>query len=115
MKMISYEWKGVEYLFYVGRNKYDNWDLIDNSKPWDVWFHVENAPSCHVILEMDDVDKWRNIPRAVLKRGAGLCKEHSSSKSIAQCPVIYTTVDKLVKGREVGSVNVSGDVKRLVL
>ena len=116
MKIVSFEWKGVEYLFYVGRDRYDNWDLIDNSRPWDIWFHLENEPSSHVILETDlDKGGIKNIPRAVIKRGAGLCKEHSSSKHEANCPVIYTTVDKLEKGREVGSVNISGDVKRLVL
>jgi predicted ribosome quality control (RQC) complex YloA/Tae2 family protein len=117
MKMVSFEWKGVEYLFHIGRDKQDNWNLIESSQPWDIWFHVDGAPSSHVVLEMDDLEGGgiKEIPRPVLKRGAGLCKEHSSSKSVAKCPVIYTTVGKLVKGREVGSVNISGEVKRLVL
>jgi predicted ribosome quality control (RQC) complex YloA/Tae2 family protein len=116
MKMVSFEWKGVEYMFHIGRDRYENWDLIDGSRPCDVWFHVEDAPSSHVVLEMEGLEGGiKSLPRPVLKRGAGLCKEHSSSKSVAQCPVIYTTVDKLVKGREVGSVNIFGDVKRLVL
>jgi predicted ribosome quality control (RQC) complex YloA/Tae2 family protein len=117
MKMVSFEWKGVEYLFHIGRDKQDNWNLIEGSQPWDVWFHVDGAPSSHVVLEMDDLEGGgiKEIPRPVLKRGAGLCKEHSSSKSVAKCPVIYTTVGKLVKGREVGSVNISGEVRRLVL
>ena len=114
--MVSFEWKGVEYLFHVGRDKYDNWNLIDGSKPWDLWFHLENEPSSHVVLEMElEKNGIKNIPRAVIKRGAGLCKEHSSSKSMSNCPIIYTTIDKLVKGREVGSVHISGQVKRLVL
>jgi predicted ribosome quality control (RQC) complex YloA/Tae2 family protein len=115
MKMVSFEWKGVEYLFHIGRDKQDNWDLIDGSKPWDVWFHLEDAPSSHVVLEMENGSGIKNIPRAVLKYGAGLCKAHSSSKSEANCPIIYTTIDKIEKGREVGSVNVSGQVKRLIL
>jgi predicted ribosome quality control (RQC) complex YloA/Tae2 family protein len=103
-------------MFHIGRDKQDNWNLIEGSQPCDVWFHVDGAPSSHVVLEMEEGGGgMKMVPRPVLKRGAGLCKEHSSSKSVTKCPVIYTTVDKLVKGREVGSVNISGEVKRLVL
>jgi len=114
MKTISFEWKMNEYLFQIGRDKFDNWALIDSAEPNDIWFHVEGAPSSHVILQMNEYE-GEDIPRAVLKRGAGLCKEHSSSKSTSKCAVIYTTVDKLKKGRDVGSVTISGEVKKFVI
>lgn len=116
MKTVAFEWKMVEYIFQIGRDRHDNWALIDSAEPWDIWFHVEGAPSSHVVLAMDDyTGDIRQIPMAVLKRGAGLCKEHSSSKSMAKCAVIYTRIENLKKGREVGSVMISGDVKKFVL
>ena len=115
MKIVSFEWKGVEYIFYVGCNRQDNWDLIDGARAWDLWFHLENEPSSHVVLEMEEGSRFGTIPRTVIKHGADLCKQHSSSCSKSKCPVIYTTVDKLVKGRSIGSVNISGDVKRVIL
>jgi len=116
MKTVAFEWKMVEYIFQIGRDRHDNWVLIDSAEPWDIWFHVEGAPSSHVVLAMDDfAGDIRQIPVAVLKRGAGLCKEHSSSKSMAKCAVIYTRIENLKKGREVGSVSISGEVKKIVL
>ena len=115
MKIISFEWKGIEYIFYVGRNSQDNWDLIDGARSSDIWFHLENEPSPHVILEVEEGVRPNTIPRQVIKRGADICKQHSSFKSTANCSIIYTTVDKLIKGRNIGSVNISGDVKRVLL
>jgi hypothetical protein len=116
MKTVAFEWKMAEYIFQIGRDRHDNWALIDSAEPWDIWFHAEGAPSSHVVLAMDDyAGDIRKIPMAVLKRGAGLCKEHSSSKSMAKCSVIYTRIENLKKGREVGSVTISGEVKKFVL
>ena len=116
MKTVAFEWKMVEYIFEIGRDRHDNWALIDSAEPWDIWFHVDGAPSSHVVLKMDVfAGDIRQIPAAVLKRGAGLCKEHSSSKSMAKCAVIYTRIENLKKGREVGSVTILGDVKKIVL
>ena len=116
MKTVVFEWKHEEYTFQIGRDRHDNWALIDSAEPWDIWFHVDGAPSSHVVLAMEDFGgDIRQIPVAVLKRGAGLCKEHSSSKSMAKCAVIYTRVENLKKGRDVGSVTISGDVKKIVL
>lgn len=117
MKTVVFEWKGVEYHFHIGRNQSENWDILDKAHEWDVWFHVSDSPSSHVILtlEREEDSKLREIPRAVLKKGALLCKSHSSSKSTAQCPVIYTAVRRLTKGRAVGSVSISGEYKTIVL
>ena len=110
----TYNWKGVDYSFRVGRNQRENWALIDAAAPGDVWFHLEGVPSGHVILGA--VDNIATLPRQVLKHGAVLCKQKTNKyKSVAKCPVIYTTVSKLTKGQQVGSVLVSGDVGRFVI
>mmetsp|Transcript_823 Transcript_823/g.1282 ORF Transcript_823/g.1282 Transcript_823/m.1282 type:complete len:110 (+) Transcript_823:44-373(+) len=37
---------------YMGKDKYENEDLIRYGHPEDVWFHVDNLSSAHVYLRM---------------------------------------------------------------
>ena len=38
--------------FSVGKNKHDNIDIIRQASPNDIWFHLEEASSCHVIAHL---------------------------------------------------------------
>lgn len=38
---------------YVGKNSIGNDEILKISSPEDLWFHVKNLPSSHVILKMD--------------------------------------------------------------
>ena len=112
---VTFMHEGIEYIIWLGKNKKDNWDLIDNAKSTDVWFHVGgNAPSAHVILETEiPINK---LPRQVIKRCACICKSHSSSKSEKKCPIMYTTIHYVSKTHIVGQVNVdTSHVKELIL
>lgn len=102
MKTILYN-DGTEYTIYIGENKNENWNLIDNAECNDLWFHVENLPSCHVILKCDKNNKKPCIQ--VLKRCAYLCKIHTNSvKSLRKCNITYTRVECLEKTNRVGEV-----------
>jgi predicted ribosome quality control (RQC) complex YloA/Tae2 family protein len=35
--------------FRVGQNAKDNFDIIDHSGPDDIWFHISQQSSCHVV------------------------------------------------------------------
>jgi predicted ribosome quality control (RQC) complex YloA/Tae2 family protein len=41
-----------EYTIYMGKDKYENEDLIKYGLPEDVWFHVDDLSSAHVYLRM---------------------------------------------------------------
>lgn len=41
-------------LIYMGRDKYENEDLIKYGLPTDVWFHVDDMSSAHVYLRLAD-------------------------------------------------------------
>ena len=102
MKSIQFEHKGKQYLIRIGTNKQENWDLLDESSQSDIWFHVDGASSSYVILQT--LETIKDIPREVIKRCACLCKTHSSSKAVAKCPIIYTTVKNVEKTKIVGQV-----------
>ena len=89
-----FNYKTDKYVFIIGRNKEDNCKIIDESSQSDIWFHVENESSCHVILK--NANKLHDIPIQVIKRGAYLCKINSkaakSNKSVIMCVFLLSLI-----------------------
>lgn len=86
----------------IGKNAQNNWDLIDQSKSTDIWFHLENEPSSHVIIDTETDILSRNI----IYRVALECKKKSKFKKLNNISVIYTPIGNIKKGNDVGSVNI---------
>jgi predicted ribosome quality control (RQC) complex YloA/Tae2 family protein len=105
MKIEVYNYECTNYTIIVGKNKNENYEIIDESMDTDVWFHVNNEPSCHVILK--NTNKIRDIPLQVIKRCAYICKINSKAKTQKKCNVIYTQIKNVVKTEHVGKVAVS--------
>lgn len=105
MKEYSYEsvHDNCEYKIRVGENAQENWDLISESEQNDVWFHVENNPSCHVVLYVGDVKKPH---KSVINYCASLCKEGSKKKYSKKVNVIYTEIRNVKKTDKPGSVTI---------
>ncbi|MBD3807114.1 MAG: DUF814 domain-containing protein [Epsilonproteobacteria bacterium] len=61
------------YKVYIGRNKNENKTLLEISKSNDIWMHVKDIPSSHVIIKTDK----QNVPKSVIKNAAELCVEYS--------------------------------------
>jgi len=115
MKIEIFTHESKEYTISIGKNKEENWQLIDASQPNDIWFHVDDQPSCHVILKNSENVKLKDIPRQVLKRAAYLCKTNSAAKTQSKCDVIYTLISQITKTSVVGQVNVAGGTKLISL
>lgn len=49
------------HMLYMGKDKYENEDLIRYGFPEDVWFHVDNLSSAHVYLRMNRGEKVRSV------------------------------------------------------
>ena len=64
-----------DLIFNIGKNAQDNWYLIDHSVAGDIWIHLHNHPSGHVIIE-----KTKEITDEHILYGCELCKEHSKLK-----------------------------------
>jgi len=107
-----------EYLIEVGRNAKENWSLIDKSDDDTLWFHVEDKPSCHVFIKLNVCAKLNvyetlnvNIPHDVIIRGAHLCKLYSKYKNDKKVKIIYTKINNIHKGKDIGSVNIIANKK----
>jgi predicted ribosome quality control (RQC) complex YloA/Tae2 family protein len=70
------------YDIQIGRSAVENTALVSAAKGTDIWFHVHQEPSCHVILKNDD--KIHAIPHKVIKRCAYLCKVNTKEQSKAR-------------------------------
>ncbi len=95
----------------VGTNAKENWNLIDESDSFDLWLHVENYPSGHVIIKEKLIGKQESnasdYPNQIIAIGANYCKSQSKYSHIPKLKIVYTQIGNLKKGKEVGSVHVS--------
>ena len=96
--------------FRVGQNAQDNFDLIDDSSPDDLWFHIDKCASCHVVAIMPkgtEGVKDKKQLRHIATQGAVICKQHSKYKSESNVSVVYTQIQHVIKTPMVGMVNIS--------
>jgi predicted ribosome quality control (RQC) complex YloA/Tae2 family protein len=90
------------YTIYAGKSAKGNDKLLDESSPHDVWFHVADGPSAHIILSNPTDLAINKIPRQVIKRCACICK--ASAKLSAKCNIIYTERANIEKTATLGCV-----------
>lgn len=109
-------------VYKVGMNAKHNFEIIDEANPNDMWFHLHNVSSCHVIaclknftyntlddempnyydFNFDDLEKKQK--QQIIKQGAILCKQYSRLKSENNVEVMYTKIQDVFKTEIEGSV-----------
>ena len=98
-----------EYVIYMGKDKYENEDLIKFAWPSrDIWFHVEDLSSAHVYLRLPaSINDYSEIPEELIQECAQLTKANSiAGCKKASCGINYTWAKNLKKtiGMETGAV-----------
>lgn len=83
-----------DYKVLVGRNSNENQKLLAIAKANDLWMHIRDVPSSHVIIRTDK----QNLPESVIKAAAKLCVDFSV-KNPGDYEVDYTK-RKFVKVQE---------------
>lgn len=109
MKIFVHTIGNVKYTIKVGTNAKENWTLIDNSYPEDLWFHLDEFASAHVVISQD-TNSLEEIfyPNQIIGLGADYCKSNSKNgKNLYKVKIVYTEIKNLKKGKEVGSVYIS--------
>ncbi|OKL60731.1 hypothetical protein UA08_04364 [Talaromyces atroroseus] len=100
---------------YVGKDKFENEDLIKHGLESDVWFHVDNLSSAHVYLRLRDGETWDNIPKEVLEDCAQLTKANSiEGNKKDNITVIYTPWANLLKNASMATGQVSFHNQKMV-
>jgi predicted ribosome quality control (RQC) complex YloA/Tae2 family protein len=109
-------------VYKIGKDAQNNFELIDEADKNDLWFHLKDVSSCHVIaclkniqyttrddelpncydLDFDSLDKKEK--QQIITQGALLCKQFSKLKSTKNVEVIYTKIEDVYKTDIAGSV-----------
>ena len=72
----------------IGRSPSENADLTFKiARPNDLWFHAQNIPGAHVILQRDDRDE---PPSGDIERAASFAAAFSKGKGSSKIPIDYT-------------------------
>jgi len=92
--------------FYIGINDEDNFTAISAGNPVDIWHHVDDDSSCHVIAVVpENVDRKERT--WIAKRGALLVKQHTRKfVSTKNLPVIWTEIQNIEMMEKAGSVRI---------
>jgi predicted ribosome quality control (RQC) complex YloA/Tae2 family protein len=78
-------------VLYVGRDKFENEELIAHGLPCDVWFHVDNMSSAHVYLRLQRGQTIADISKEELEDAAQLTKANSIlGHKASSVTVVYT-------------------------
>ena len=86
-------------LLFMGKDKFENEDLIRYGLPHDVWFHVDKLSSAHVYLRLprgeNDIE---SIDKLTLEACAQLTKANSiAGCKLSECDIKYTPWSNLRK------------------
>lgn len=103
--------KNITYL--IGLDSVGNFSIIDMSASTDLWFHLEDKPSPHVIAKIQDNLSKKELSY-IVKQGAILCKSRSKYKSEKKIPINYTNVGNIKKTSVIGSVDIT-NYKNIIL
>ena len=91
----------------MGKDKFENEELIKYGFPVDIWFHVDNLSSAHVYLRLAEGYTIDTIPKETLEECLQLVKENSiEGCKKERVSIVYTPWENLLKksSMEVGQV-----------
>ena len=66
-----------DYKVLIGRNSKENQALLKLAKANDIWMHIKDIPSSHLIIKTDK----QNIPDSVIQKAGKLCVDFSLRKA----------------------------------
>ena len=86
------------YTIYMGRDKYENEELIRYGWDEDLWFHVDKLSSAHVYLRLPRGDDIGDVPQEIVEECAQLTKLNSiEGCKLNHVRIVYTMWKNLKK------------------
>ena len=86
-----------EVTYYIGKTQNENFEVIDNVGPNDMWFHAKHVSSCHVVGILPENINKKEL-QYIIKVGALLCKSNTNKlKREKKVEIIYTYIKNVHK------------------
>jgi hypothetical protein len=86
------------YVIYMGRDKYENEELLKYAFDIDIWFHVDGLSSAHVYLRLPEGINIDTIPTNILNECFQLVKDNSKEgRKKDKVGINYTPANNLLK------------------
>jgi len=63
------------YKVQLGKNEKGNVELLKNARAKDIWIHLKDRPSCHVIITTDK----QNLPEHIIRSASRLCVDFTTT------------------------------------
>ena len=92
---------------YMGRDKYENEELIRWGWPEDIWFHVDDHSSAHVYIRMPNGQGMEDLSEDMIEECCQLTKQNSiEGCKLNNVKIVFTPWSNLKKtnGMEVGQI-----------
>ena len=99
-------------LIKVGTCAEENDQLISDAKQTDIWFHLHNLPSCHVVIESSSDYP---VTKQMIAYCANVTKQNTKYRDANQVSVIYTAIKNVRKTDTKGKVIVRGKVSHILI
>ena len=99
----------VKVIFKLGQNAFENHEIIDNSDKSDWWFHLEDYPSGHCVVERENLEKEDIIFASTL------VKENSKYKNFKKLSICYTQIKNIKKTQKLGEVKILKKPKTIII
>ena len=101
--------------FIVGGNAQENHNIIDDANPHDIWFHLNNVSSCHVICKIpENIEINKKAQLKIAKQGALICKENSRYYKEKNIEINYTKIIYVTKLETPGAVTIKNEKKIII-
>ena len=100
------------FIIYLGKDKYENEELIKWGFPNDIWFHVDKFSSAHVYLRLPPEITIKTIPKEIMNECLQLVRDGSiEGRKQEKVSICYTPWYNLKKtpSMEIGEVGFKDD------
>lgn len=99
-------------LIKIGENANDNDKIISEAAQTDIWFHLADFSSCHVIIKCS---KEHPITKQMINYCAILVKENTKYKNLPKVTVNYTDIKNVKKTETKGKVILKGKIMNIIV
>ncbi|EFC39849.1 predicted protein [Naegleria gruberi] len=113
--VVQYQTSDNQYLIIVGENAKENDKIRQEASQNDLWFHLEDVSSPHVILKPNNSSSSSSsFPAQAIYYAGVLCKAYSKQKATQTSSVIYAPRKSVKTVKEIdGRVEVKGHVEKM--